>query len=264
MFVMIRNPNQKYVRECVWTLEQGEETGTPHIQAWIRLQRNQTLSFMRKLYPGGHFKFCAKDEYNENTHQYAQKNDQTTVGQHIITLNDPLPSAEAVYYRICDLILEHEEWDDVVGIRNWAKTFATYGANVPSSLLKQICIRSHQIELDLVAKERGLEKILMSPTFERFKQFFPQTLFRLWTNKQTNKQEEEKISRPEITNNTDGVEEQDDEEESDVEQEDSEDDDDYEEGASCTSEGSDESGSVGDCSEDVGSEDGEQVHWVDC
>ena len=78
--VLIRNPNEKYIRQFVWTPEEGEETGTPHIQGWLRLQRNQSLSFLKKLYPRAMFKGIEKDEYNENTHNYAQKNDGTERG----------------------------------------------------------------------------------------------------------------------------------------------------------------------------------------
>lgn len=255
MMVMIRNPNQKYVRECVWTLEEGEETKTPHIQAWIRLQRNQTLTFMKKIYPGGHFKPCAKDEYSENTHQYAQKNDATTRGQHVITINDPLPSVESVYYRVCERILEHEDWDSRTGVQPWGMYFARFGANLPKGLLDQIRALVVEIQLDMVSKERGLEKIFTSFTFDKLQRFLPQTLFRLWSDKQTNKQEDEKVSRPGITTteNAQGSEESDVEADGDVEEQDTDDEGD-EDSASQTSEGYDESGSScgsasDDCSE---------------
>lgn len=93
--VIVRNPNEKYVRKFIWTPEQGAD-GTPHIQGWLRLQRNQTLTFVKKLYPRAHLKPLKKDEYNENTHRYAQKDDDTTRGAHTITMNDPMPSIESV------------------------------------------------------------------------------------------------------------------------------------------------------------------------
>lgn len=93
--VIVRNPNEKYVRKFIWTPEQGAD-GTPHIQGWLRLQRNQTLTFVKKLYPRAHLKPLKKDEYNENTHRYAQKDDDTTRGAHTITMNDPMPSVESV------------------------------------------------------------------------------------------------------------------------------------------------------------------------
>lgn len=255
MMVMIRNPNQKYVRECVWTLEEGEETQTPHIQAWIRLQRNQTLTFMKKIYPGGHFKPCAKDEYSENTHQYAQKNDATTRGQHVITINDPIPSVESLYYRVCERILEHEDWDNRTGVQPWGMYFAKFGANLPKGLLEQIRAMIIEIQLDLVAKERGLEKIFTSFQFEKLQRFLPQTLFRLWSDKQTNKQEEEKVSRLNITtidaNGTPILHGEEQTQQAPSEEDDGED---YEEGSGSEDEGFDESGSS--CSSEASSESG--------
>lgn len=114
-YVLVRNPNDKYIRQLVWTPEEGEKEGTPHIQAWIRLQRNQTFSFMKKLFPRGSFKHCEKDEYNENVHQYAQKNDNTTRGAHVITLNDPLLTIETMMKKvIVKMIEEQDEADDII------------------------------------------------------------------------------------------------------------------------------------------------------
>lgn len=104
-YVLVRNPNDRYIRQLVWTPEVGEE-GTPHIQAWIRLQRNQTFSFMKKLFPRGHFKACSKDDYVENTNQYAQKNDETTAGKHTITLNDPLVTIETIMKKVIERVIQ--------------------------------------------------------------------------------------------------------------------------------------------------------------
>ena len=100
-YLIMRNPNDKYIRSLVWTPEVGEE-GTEHIQAWIRLQRNQSLAFVKKLYPRAHLKPTDKDMYNENSHQYAQKNDETTAGNHHVVLNDPLPGADTILYKVLD------------------------------------------------------------------------------------------------------------------------------------------------------------------
>lgn len=93
--VIVRNPNAKYIREFVWTPEQGDD-GTNHVQAWVRLQRNMTQTAVKKLYPRAHLKPCKKDDYREHAHQYAQKDDATTRGVHTLTMNDPMPSVESV------------------------------------------------------------------------------------------------------------------------------------------------------------------------
>lgn len=94
--LITRNPNEKYVRQCVWTMEEGTE-GTKHVQMWIRLFRNNSMSLVKKLYPRAHIKGCSRDEYAENTQQYAQKNDDTTRSSHVITTNGlPVDTHQAV------------------------------------------------------------------------------------------------------------------------------------------------------------------------
>ena len=84
-----------HVRELVWTREVGEG-GTEHIQAYVKLQRQQRMSFIKKLFPRGHFKPITRDEYAHNTIVYTQKDDATTAGQHRQTFNDPIPNADTL------------------------------------------------------------------------------------------------------------------------------------------------------------------------
>jgi len=63
--VLVRNPNEKYIRQFVWTPEVGEKEGTPHIQGWIRMQRNVSKTVLIKLYPRASFRPIDKDQYNE-------------------------------------------------------------------------------------------------------------------------------------------------------------------------------------------------------
>lgn len=165
--LIVRNPNDKYIRGFVWTLEEGEE-GTPHIQAWVRLQRNQTLSFVKKLYPRAHIKPCRKDEYNENTHQYAQKNDETTVGNHIISLNDPIPDSAGVILEVL------KRWDHP----KTAKSL--YEGNDPDEYFKDRSVAYKMLrewmvstENEMVEEKPYLAKLFVSPIYER-------TLARFW------------------------------------------------------------------------------------
>lgn len=80
--VLVRHPNEKYIRTFVYTHEQGKE-GTPHIQGYMRLFRNQTLTFVKKLFPRASFKPLKKDDYELNTRNYVQKDDDTTRSPHI-------------------------------------------------------------------------------------------------------------------------------------------------------------------------------------
>ncbi|MBV6343396.1 hypothetical protein, partial [Candidatus Magnetobacterium casense] len=88
-----------YCRKVVWTLEEGER-GTPHIQAFVKLQRQQRMSFVRKLFPGGHYRPLTSDEYILNTESYVQKNDATTRSAHIQQFNDPIHTLETVCRRV--------------------------------------------------------------------------------------------------------------------------------------------------------------------
>lgn len=97
--LIVRNPNDRYVRQVVWTNEVGAE-GTPHVQMWVRLHRNNSLSLLKRLYPRGHLKGIAKDEYNENCHAYAQKDDDTTHGAHVLTNVSGPPDAVNVLQQV--------------------------------------------------------------------------------------------------------------------------------------------------------------------
>lgn len=96
---IVRNGYPDYCREIVHTLEEGKE-GTPHIQAWVKLQRQQRMSFLRKLFPGGHFKSLTSAEYVENTKQYAQKDDETTRSAHVHVFNDPTGTVESLIPKV--------------------------------------------------------------------------------------------------------------------------------------------------------------------
>jgi len=78
-----------HVRQIVYTLERGEK-GTPHIQAYLRLYRQQRLSYVKKLFPRGSFKALLADEYKLNAQRYAQKLDATAESPAVIT-NNPFP-----------------------------------------------------------------------------------------------------------------------------------------------------------------------------
>lgn len=109
---LVRNGYPDYCREIVHTLEEGKE-GTPHIQAWIKLQRQQRLSFVKKLFPRGHFKPLTNAEYVENTKRYCQKDDETTQSAHVHVFNDPTGTVEALIPQVIERMWQHgdECWD---------------------------------------------------------------------------------------------------------------------------------------------------------
>ncbi|UAU47007.1 Rep [Chicken proventriculitis-associated circular virus 16] len=102
---LVQNGYPDHLREIVHTLEEGEE-GTPHIQAWIKLQRQQRLSFVKKLFPRGHFKPLTSDEYVANTKVYAQKLDGTAMAAAVHKFNDPIHTLESVMKRVARKVVE--------------------------------------------------------------------------------------------------------------------------------------------------------------
>lgn len=83
---LIRQGYPDHCRKIVYTLEKGE-SGTPHIQAYLRLFRQQRLSYVKKLFPGANFKALTSDEYILNAENYAQKLDGTAESPAHITNN---------------------------------------------------------------------------------------------------------------------------------------------------------------------------------
>lgn len=184
--LIIRNPNDKYIRQCVWTPEQGED-GTDHIQAWVRLQRNQTFSFVKKLYPRAHIRNCQKDEYNENTQQYAQKNDETTQGMHTISINDPLPANDTLLYQVV-----YQAFERIPDIEK--KVIDYYMDHHDDHHMKPVHPRVFYVERQLqfkdmyfdaierqmILEKARLEKVFISPVYEKMKsKYWKEILLRL-------------------------------------------------------------------------------------
>lgn len=145
------------------------------------MQRNVGLTVMKKMYPRGHFRFIDRDEFLQNSIHYAQKNDETTQGKHIITLNDPLPSADTILYKVVE-----RGFDNIFPIlkrqANDPKTYRIEHAlrDLPT---KMFHFELGRVENDMVCEKAGLEKIFISPTYERMKQkFWKQILVRKYIN----------------------------------------------------------------------------------
>lgn len=107
-----------HIRQLVYTLEKGE-SGTPHIQAYIRLYRQQRMSYVRKLFPGARFQPLVSESYKLNAQRYAQKLDKTAESPAVITNNPfPDPVAEAISV-IRDVLETFAESNDVSEWRKW-------------------------------------------------------------------------------------------------------------------------------------------------
>lgn len=87
---LVRQGYPDYIRQIVYTLEKGEETGTPHIQAYFKLNRQQRLSYVKKLFPRGSFRALTSEEHKLHMKTYAQKLDNTAESPAVI-MNNPFP-----------------------------------------------------------------------------------------------------------------------------------------------------------------------------
>ena len=161
-----------YMRELVYTHEQGKE-GTPHIQAWLKLQRQQRLSFVKKLFPRGHFKPLCSAEYIENTKRYAQKNDETTRSASVHQFHDPILTVESVVKRVALRVLND------TGPRMRPKGFK------PSDydMLRRI------VEREMVTEDYKYAKQFVSATYKSMWKQFAAEMIECMLNKQ--QQEEE-------------------------------------------------------------------------
>jgi len=99
-----------HVRQIVYTLERGEQ-GTPHIQAYLRLYRQQRLSYVKKLFPRGSFKALLADEYKLNAQRYAQKLDSTAESPAVIT-NNPFPDPVVELTSVTRSVWDHFMGDE--------------------------------------------------------------------------------------------------------------------------------------------------------
>jgi len=144
---MVQNGYPDHMRELVHTLEEGAE-GTPHIQAWLKLKRQQRLSFVKKLFPRGHFKALVSAEYLENTKRYAQKLDATARSPATHKFYDPVHTIEGLVRKVITKAIE--EWPDVIELDE-ART---------------------RVEADMVREDYSMAKIFVSATYKNmWKQF---------------------------------------------------------------------------------------------
>lgn len=154
--LIVRNPSEKYIRQCIWTNEVGAD-GTPHIQAWVRLWRNNGLSFMKKLYPRAHLKPLTKDDHNEHTHAYCQKDDATTSGAHVITMVDAKPDAVTILLKVFRATLDLYD----VAVPTWANLHQRWVATKHGDFTATMAYA----ENCLVEKKPYLAPMIVSPAY---------------------------------------------------------------------------------------------------
>jgi len=151
-----------YVRQIVYTLEEGE-SGTPHIQAYVRLYRQQRMSYIKRLYPGASgCRALLAQEYKLNAQRYAQKLDETARSPAIIS-NNPFPDPVKELLEVIRDSFEtyHESRDP----SKWRSTS-----------VKEMEHWSHMIENARVVERPMLAKFYISPTYVKVWRNFAMSL----------------------------------------------------------------------------------------
>jgi len=223
---LVRNGYADYCRELIHTLEVGDN-GTPHVQAWVKLQRQQRMSFMRKLFPRGHFKPLTSAEYVANTKMYAQKDDDTTAGAHVHVYHDPIQTIESVVKQVAEAMLELRD--------------------TPATLLQ----RRAMVESDMVRRDYKKAKMFVGATYKAMWNRYAHDILHCIAH--THTEEESSV----VIDTTNGEESESVEGESGEGGSQVSEDDDYEECPGEASEGSDEGCSDDSDEEDDSSESGE-------
>lgn len=243
-----------FVRQIVYTLERGEEKKTPHIQAFVRLHRQQRMSYMRKLFPGASdFKALTSDEYKLNAQRYAQKLDSTAESPAVIS-NNPFPDP------VVELVSVIEEAFSTPDINeyHWDKPRHWASSQPERHVLLQWI---DEVEFRRVRKSPRLAKFYVGATYKNVKDKFLDALkahvfdLQKSVDTHTHTHSDEKFSREGGINKDAIADEGSQESEVDGSEDEGEDDegDDYSEGSE--SEASDESYDSGCSESDAESED---------
>jgi len=184
----------EYLREIVWTPEKGKD-GTPHLQGWIKLHRQQRLSFMKKFLNRAHWKPLTSAEYIFNAKHYAQKQDETSQGATIHRFYDALPSIENMIKRVAEKCCNA----DIEIVKNYCKHIR----HTKTDRVAFMTLRREQ-ERELVESDYRLAKILVSATYcKMWEEFGNAMLFNIYSHFQSesaddfaDSEEEEELEIP--------------------------------------------------------------------
>lgn len=116
-------------------------------------------------YPRGHFKSITADEYKHNCSHYAQKDDKTTIGSHVITYNEQIPDVVQFLRTIieeslfCDPTNDNQPDTAEAWMQHWFR---------PNETL----LRMTESEKRAVARRPQCAKLLVSPTYSRVKKLY--------------------------------------------------------------------------------------------
>jgi len=180
-YAIVRQGYSDYVRSLIHTTEVGQD-GTPHIQGWLKLQKQQRLSFVKKLFPRAHFTPLTQAEHELNTRRYVQKDDETTAGAHIQRHNDPIPDAAALLTQYCQRYKDHilEAADNLTDKTEHQAEYLDKASNDVVAL--RVFIRAQ--EKNDVSFKPAMAKLLVSPMYSKIKKEYLEEIFCYVWNKQ--------------------------------------------------------------------------------
>lgn len=174
---MVQSGYPDHMRELVYTLEEGEE-GTPHVQAYMKLKRQQRLSFVKKLFPRGHFRALTSAVYIENTKRYAQKLDATARGPATHKFYDPVHTIEGLVRKV--IIKAIEDYPDVEDLADARRA----------------------VERQLVIEDYSMAKIFVSATYKNMWKEFGHQMYESVFHARRQKLEEEEQKSSEFLGHT--------------------------------------------------------------
>jgi len=180
-YALVRQGYPDYVKSLIHTTEVGKE-GTPHIQGWLRLHRQQRRSFVKKLFPRCNCQPLTSDEHELNTRRYVQKDDETTAGAHIQQHNPPIPDAAALLTQYCQRYKDHilEAADNLTDKTDHQAEYLDKASNDVGAL--RAYIRTQ--EKNDVSFKPSMAKLLVSPMYSKIKKEYLEEIFCYVWNKE--------------------------------------------------------------------------------
>jgi len=149
-----------FVRQIVYTLERGEQ-GTPHIQGYIKLYRQQRLSYVKRLFPRGNFRALTSEEYKLNAQRYAQKLDATAESPAVIS-NNPFPDPVVELVSVIEEAFSSSETNEY-----WYNRPSLWSQGQPETHILLEWLRV--VEFKRVRKHPRLAKFYVSPMYRNIK-----------------------------------------------------------------------------------------------
>jgi len=168
-YALVRQPNTQYVRHLIWTEEVGKE-GTPHLQCWLKIMKQQRMSFVKKLFPRAKLIPLSNDEYNLNTANYVQKNDDTTTGAHVHNINPQVPDPVGLLTEVIEDWLEIH-WEELT---DHSRRQVDQVHRINERLFSQKdCFRFlDKRERELIEQRPYICKLVLSPMYTKAKKYY--------------------------------------------------------------------------------------------